>query len=281
MAATPSMWSWRRWDRSGVSLWASPPPRLFFSITIGTFLGVLSARKAGKATDAVIDGLVPLLEKNDIIIDGGNALWTDTIRREKALREKGLRFIGSGVSGGEEGALHGPSIMVGGSEHAYAHLGPVVETIAAQVDGVPCDFIFVGACNIQDLPHLLSPLRSRITGGGYEVLVETTMEDSPAHRAKLAQFVADGIASLEALGLRSRIGDDHLRLGYLKAFMDGTLGSRTASLLDGSGIRITSGEELAEVVRARGGLAVGAHRLPRFGESDGVGHGNAVFKDAR
>ena len=61
--------------------------------------------QAGKATDAVIDGLVPLLEPADIIIDGGNALWTDTIRREKALKDKGLRFIGSGVSGGEEGAL--------------------------------------------------------------------------------------------------------------------------------------------------------------------------------
>ncbi len=58
--------------------------------------------QAGKATDAVIDGLVPLLEPGDIVIDGGNALWTDTIRREKALREKALRFIGSGVSGGEE-----------------------------------------------------------------------------------------------------------------------------------------------------------------------------------
>jgi 6-phosphogluconate dehydrogenase len=70
--------------------------------------------QAGKATDAVIDGLVPLLEADDIVIDGGNALWTDTIRREKALREKGLRFIGSGVSGGEEGARFGPSLMPGG-----------------------------------------------------------------------------------------------------------------------------------------------------------------------
>src|SRR5690606_3467123 len=66
--------------------------------------------QAGKATDAVIDGLVPLLDKNDIIIDGGNALWTDTIRREKSLKEQGLRFIGSGVSGGEEGARFGPSL---------------------------------------------------------------------------------------------------------------------------------------------------------------------------
>ncbi|HLE53732.1 MAG TPA: Lon-insertion domain-containing protein, partial [Thermoplasmata archaeon] len=65
---------------------------------------------------------------------------------------------------------------------------------SVKVDGVPCDFIFVGACNIQDLPHILSPLRSRITGGGYEVLVETTMADGEANRAKLAQFVAQEIA---------------------------------------------------------------------------------------
>ena len=78
--------------------------------------------QAGKATDAVIDGLVPLLEQGDIVIDGGNALWTDTIRREKALRDKGLRFIGSGVSGGEEGARFGPSLMPGGEYKAWLEL---------------------------------------------------------------------------------------------------------------------------------------------------------------
>src|SRR5262245_37957053 len=90
--------------------------------------------QAGKATDAVIDSLVPLFEPGDIIIDGGNALWTDTIRREKALREKGLRFIGSGVSGGEEGARFGPSLMPGGERAAYKELEPVWTAIAAKVD---------------------------------------------------------------------------------------------------------------------------------------------------
>jgi 6-phosphogluconate dehydrogenase len=90
--------------------------------------------QAGKATDAVIDGLVPLLEADDIIIDGGNALWTDTIRREKALREKGLRFIGSGVSGGEEGARFGPSLMPGGDKKAFKELEPIWKAIAAKVD---------------------------------------------------------------------------------------------------------------------------------------------------
>ena len=90
--------------------------------------------KAGKPTDSVIDSLVPLLEKGDIVIDGGNALWTDTIRREKALTEKGLRFIGSGVSGGEEGARFGPSLMPGGDPSSWAELEPIWKAIAAKVD---------------------------------------------------------------------------------------------------------------------------------------------------
>ena len=94
--------------------------------------------QAGPATDAVIDELVPLLDPDDILIDCGNAHFTDTLRREKALAEKDLHFVGAGVSGGEEGALHGPSIMPGGSEKAFEKLGPIFEAIAAQVDGVPC-----------------------------------------------------------------------------------------------------------------------------------------------
>ncbi len=90
--------------------------------------------QAGKATDAVIDGLVPLLEAGDIVIDGGNALWTDTIRREKALAEKGLRFVGSGVSGGEEGARFGPSMMPGGAFEAWKELKPIWEAVSAKVD---------------------------------------------------------------------------------------------------------------------------------------------------
>src|SRR3954469_13630231 len=91
--------------------------------------------QAGKATDAVIDSLVPLFEQGDIIIDGGNALWTDTIRREKNLREKGLLFIGSGVSGGEEGARFGPALMPGGDKNAYKqHLEKIWNAVAAKVD---------------------------------------------------------------------------------------------------------------------------------------------------
>ncbi|WP_372594011.1 NADP-dependent phosphogluconate dehydrogenase [Actinotalea sp.] len=94
--------------------------------------------KAGGPTDAVIDELVPHLEPGDIVVDAGNAHFPDTVRREAALRERGLHFVGTGVSGGEEGALLGPSIMPGGSPESYATLGPMLEAISAHVDGVPC-----------------------------------------------------------------------------------------------------------------------------------------------
>ena len=94
--------------------------------------------KAGAPVDAVIDQLVPLMEKGDIIIDGGNSLWTDTQRREKSLKEKGLHFFGVGVSGGEEGALKGPSIMPGGSKEGWAAVGPIYTKIAAIAEGEAC-----------------------------------------------------------------------------------------------------------------------------------------------
>jgi 6-phosphogluconate dehydrogenase len=94
--------------------------------------------KAGAGTDAVIDELAEHLEPGDIVLDGGNAHFADTRRREATLRDKGLHFMGTGISGGEEGALNGPSIMPGGSPEAYAATGPLLESIAAQVDGTPC-----------------------------------------------------------------------------------------------------------------------------------------------
>ncbi|PZS34745.1 MAG: phosphogluconate dehydrogenase (NADP(+)-dependent, decarboxylating) [Pseudonocardiales bacterium] len=94
--------------------------------------------KAGEPTDAVISELVPLLDEGDIVIDCGNAHYADTRRREAQLKEHGLHFVGCGVSGGEEGALNGPSIMPGGSKQSYETLGPMFEAIAAQVDGTPC-----------------------------------------------------------------------------------------------------------------------------------------------
>jgi 6-phosphogluconate dehydrogenase len=94
--------------------------------------------KAGLPTDATIDALVPYLEAGDILVDGGNAHFPDTRRREGALRALGIHFVGAGISGGEEGALKGPAIMPGGPPESYASLGPILESVAAQVDGVPC-----------------------------------------------------------------------------------------------------------------------------------------------
>lgn len=94
--------------------------------------------QAGAGTDAVISQLTERFEKGDIIVDGGNALYTDTMRREKEVSEKGIHFVGAGISGGEEGALKGPSIMPGGTKEAYATLGPILETIAAVAEGEPC-----------------------------------------------------------------------------------------------------------------------------------------------
>ncbi len=94
--------------------------------------------KAGAPVDQVIEQLIPLLEKDDIVIDGGNSLYTDTERRDAYLAGKGLRFIGAGVSGGEEGARKGPAIMPGGPASTWEVMKPIFESIAAKVDGQPC-----------------------------------------------------------------------------------------------------------------------------------------------
>jgi 6-phosphogluconate dehydrogenase len=113
--------------------------------TLPDFVGMLKTPrkimimvKAGAPVDEVIDQLKPLLGKGDLIIDGGNSLFTDTERRAKEAAAAGLQYIGTGVSGGEEGALWGPSIMPGGSREAYEMVRPVFEAIAAKVNGEPC-----------------------------------------------------------------------------------------------------------------------------------------------
>ena len=105
-----------------------------FVVSLRSPRKVIILVKAGDPTDAVIDSLLPHMEKGDIIIDGGNAKWTDTIRREKELKGMGLLFVGSGVSGGEEGARFGPSLMPGGDPEAWATLEPIWNAIAAKVD---------------------------------------------------------------------------------------------------------------------------------------------------
>ncbi len=94
--------------------------------------------KAGKPVDDVIQGLKPYLSKGDLLIDGGNSFFKDTARRAAELEAEGMLYIGTGVSGGEEGALNGPAIMPGGRPEAYERVAPILTKIAAQVDGVPC-----------------------------------------------------------------------------------------------------------------------------------------------
>lgn len=122
-----------------------PGKKLVGSRTLEEFVQSLSTPrkiqimvKAGAPVDAVIEQLIPLLSPGDIVIDGGNSLYTDTERRDAYLASKGLRFIGAGVSGGEEGARKGPSIMPGGPLSTWEVMKPIFESIAAKVDGEPC-----------------------------------------------------------------------------------------------------------------------------------------------
>src|SRR4029077_6842249 len=115
------------------------------NLTLEEFVGALKQPriammmvKAGQPVDSVIGQLAPLLEKGDVIIDGGNSLFTDTKRRVQELESTAIHFVGMGVSGGEEGALKGPSLMPGGSRESWEIIAPIFRKIAAQVDGEPC-----------------------------------------------------------------------------------------------------------------------------------------------
>ncbi|WP_374945795.1 NADP-dependent phosphogluconate dehydrogenase [Agreia sp.] len=135
----------RSFERTELLTSEHPEAEFVASKTIEEFVASLQKPRtaiimvqAGTGTDAVISQLSDLFEEGDIIVDGGNALFTDTIRREKAARDRGLNFVGAGISGGEEGALNGPSIMPGGSVEAYKTLGPILSSIAAVAEGEPC-----------------------------------------------------------------------------------------------------------------------------------------------
>jgi 6-phosphogluconate dehydrogenase len=124
---------------------------------------------AGKIVDAVIEELTPLLDKGDILIDGGNSHFTDTNRRVEELEAKGLHFFGMGVSGGEEGARRGPSMMPGGDKDAYNVMKPIFEAIAAKVDGAPCvTYIGPGASG-----HFVKMVHNGIEYGIMQLLAET------------------------------------------------------------------------------------------------------------
>jgi len=131
---------------------------------------ILLMVKAGGPTDATIKALQPFLEKDDILIDGGNALYTDTERRENELRPTGIKFFGMGVSGGEEGARHGPSMMPGGDRASYEALKPVLDKIAAKApsDGVPC----VTYCGERSAGHFVKMVHNGIEYGDMQLIAE-------------------------------------------------------------------------------------------------------------
>lgn len=125
--------------------------------------------KAGAPVDAVIEKLLPHLEPGDIIIDGGNSNFHDTIRRCKMVEAKGLRYVGAGVSGGEEGARHGPSIMPGGTSEAWPHVKDILQSISAKVDGSPC-------CNwlgSDGAGHFVKMVHNGIEYGDMQLISET------------------------------------------------------------------------------------------------------------
>ena len=135
----------RSYAKTQVVLDEHPEAEFIASETVQDFIDSLETPrriimmvKAGGPTDATIDSLLPFLDKGDILIDGGNTYFPDTRRREKRLAELGFNFIGCGISGGETGALLGPSMMPGGPKASYEHVGPILEKIAAQYDGEPC-----------------------------------------------------------------------------------------------------------------------------------------------
>src|SRR5690606_11785118 len=126
--------------------------------------------KAGAPVDQLIDQLLPLLEPGDILIDGGNSLFTDTIRRTARVEENGKLFVGSGVSGGEEGALNGPSLMPGGSPAAWPHIKPIFQAICARTpEGEPCcDWMGKNGAG-----HFVKMVHNGIEYGDIQLICET------------------------------------------------------------------------------------------------------------
>ena len=129
---------------------------------------VIMMVQAGKPTDMTIDNLLPHLDEGDILVDGGNTLYTDTIRRNEYLDDKGIHFMGTGVSGGEEGALHGPSIMPGGQKEAYDLMEPILNAIAAKVDGESCS-TYIGPSGAG---HYVKMVHNGIEYGDMQLIAE-------------------------------------------------------------------------------------------------------------
>ena len=183
--------------------------------------------KAGAPVDAVIRQLTPLLDKGDIVIDGGNSLYTDTERRDAELAAKGLRFMGVGVSGGEEGARKGPSIMPGGPASSWDEIRPIFEKIAAQVDGKPC-VIHIGTGGAG---HYVKMVHNGIEYGDMQLICEA-----------YAMFKAAGLSNVEMADVF-----DEWNGGYLQSY----LVQITAVALRQSDLE--TGKDLVDVILDRAG----------------------------
>lgn len=155
----------------------NPGKNLLATRTIGEFVASLEKPRriilmvqAGKPTDAMINQLLPFLETNDILIDGGNTFFQETIRRNKDLADSGIHFIGMGVSGGEEGALKGPALMPGGQKEAYQLVAPILEAIAAKAeDGKPC-VAYIGE---NGAGHYVKMVHNGIEYGDMQLIAES------------------------------------------------------------------------------------------------------------
>jgi 6-phosphogluconate dehydrogenase len=179
---------------------------------------------AGKIVDNVIEELIPLLDKGDLVIDGGNSHFTDTNRRVELLKGKGLHFFGMGISGGEEGARYGPSMMPGGDKEAYKVVQSIFESVAVKVNGEPCvTYIGPGASG-----HFVKMVHNGIEYGIMQLLAETyemmkkglKMPDEKIHAAfkewsngRLQSFLVD--ITRDILAFREK-GSDHLLLNDIK-----------------------------------------------------------------
>ncbi|MBC8948830.1 NADP-dependent phosphogluconate dehydrogenase [Xenorhabdus sp. TS4] len=162
-------------DKTDEVIAENPGKKLVPSYSIEEFVDslekprrILLMVKAGEATDKTIASLMPHLDKGDILIDGGNTYFQDTIRRNRELSAQGINFIGTGVSGGEEGALKGPSIMPGGQKEAYELVAPILKEIAAQVDGEPC-VTYIGA---DGAGHYVKMVHNGIEYGDMQLIAE-------------------------------------------------------------------------------------------------------------
>ena len=169
------------WDRTerkvlGLIQREGPPRPLIGTRTLEEFAAALSQPrrillmiKAGAPVDEMLEKLTPLLSPDDVVIDGGNSFFADTQRREAAMQGHGVRFVGMGVSGGEEGARNGPSLMPGGARSAYDHLRPILEAIAAKTDSGPC-VTYVGP---DGAGHFVKMVHNGIEYGNMQLIAET------------------------------------------------------------------------------------------------------------